>query len=153
MHLIKYYWRTLFCLWIAFVFVQSLFFKFTGSAETRYIFGTLAEWSGVSLFATPGPYVVGALELFASCLLFTRFWAWGALLAFEILSVAILFHLFTPVGVVMPSFAENGAVIGDDSGTLFLMACITCVTAAVLIVTDVISQSSQLRRIIPNHSS
>ena len=32
-------------LFIAFVFIQSLFFKFTGSYETDHIFGTLAEWS------------------------------------------------------------------------------------------------------------
>ena len=33
-------------LFIAFVFVQSLFFKFTDSPETQYIFGTLDAWAG-----------------------------------------------------------------------------------------------------------
>ena len=31
-------------LYIAFVFIQSLFFKFTDSPETQYIFGTLEAW-------------------------------------------------------------------------------------------------------------
>jgi hypothetical protein len=36
--------------YIAFVFVQSLFFKFTGSPESIYIFSTLRDWSGIALF-------------------------------------------------------------------------------------------------------
>ena len=35
-------------LYVAFVFIQSLFFKFTDSPETQYIFGTLDAW-GASL--------------------------------------------------------------------------------------------------------
>ena len=34
--------------YIAFVFLQSLFFKFSDSPETQYIFGTLDAW-GASL--------------------------------------------------------------------------------------------------------
>ena len=32
-------------LYVAFVFVQSLFFKFTNSPETVHIFGTLDAWA------------------------------------------------------------------------------------------------------------
>ena len=41
---------------IAFVFIQSLFFKLTGSYETEHIFGTLATWSGFSWFGSFGGY-------------------------------------------------------------------------------------------------
>jgi len=57
---------------IAFVFVQSLFFKFTGSYETEHIFGTLATWSGLSWFGSFGGYLIGFAELIAAILLFTR---------------------------------------------------------------------------------
>jgi hypothetical protein len=56
--------------------VQSLFFKFTDSPETQYIFGTLDEWAGglglPGVFARDGiasQYVVGTAELIASTVL------------------------------------------------------------------------------------
>jgi uncharacterized membrane protein YphA (DoxX/SURF4 family) len=68
-------------LFISFVFVQSLFFKFTNSPETQYIFGTLDAWSASlgapGLFTTNGifsQYVVGTGELIASVLLIGRPW-------------------------------------------------------------------------------
>ena len=63
-------------LYIAFVFIQSLFFKFSNSPETQYIFGTLEAWGAslgfAGLFAPSGifsQYVVGTGELIASALL------------------------------------------------------------------------------------
>ncbi len=60
-------------LYVAFVFIQSLFFKFTDSPETQYIFGTLDAWGAslgfAGLFARNGifsQYVVGSAELVAS---------------------------------------------------------------------------------------
>jgi hypothetical protein len=45
-------------IYIAFVFIQSLFFKFTNSPETQYIFGTLDVWGAAlcwpGLFAPMG---------------------------------------------------------------------------------------------------
>lgn len=149
MHFIKQYWRWMLAIWIAFVFVQSLFFKFAGSHETQHIFGTLGEWLGMDWFGSIGGYVIGGLELIASIVLFTRFWPWGGLLAFEIMSGAIVFHLFTPLGIVMPAFDESGAIIGDDGGTLFIMACITWLCALVILVKDWTSEFSQIRAILP----
>ena len=59
------------CLYIAVVFVQSLFFKFTDAYETLHIFGVLGAWSGFQWFADYGAYGVGAVELVASILLLT----------------------------------------------------------------------------------
>ena len=46
-------------LYIAFVFVQSLFFKFTGSEESIFIFATLRDWSGIGLFEPFGRWFIG----------------------------------------------------------------------------------------------
>jgi hypothetical protein len=63
-------------LYISFVFIQSLFFKFTDSPETQYIFGTLDAWGASlgwpGLFAHDGifsQYVVGTAELISSSIL------------------------------------------------------------------------------------
>ncbi|WP_245673372.1 hypothetical protein [Endozoicomonas ascidiicola] len=61
-------------LYIAIVFVQSLFFKFTGAYETQHIFGVLGDWSGFQWFAEYGAYGVGSVELVASILLMISCW-------------------------------------------------------------------------------
>ena len=123
----KNYLPAILSLFISFVFIQSLFFKFSGSPETVYIFTTLNEWAaqrfGIEgLFVPPGifnAYVIGSAELVASIfllggLLFKKPFvnALGALLALGIISGAIFFHLFTPLGVE----------VQGDGGTLFGMA-------------------------------
>jgi hypothetical protein len=110
---------------IAFVFIQSLFFKFSGSYETQYIFGTLGVWSGFSWFGVYGAYLVGGGELVASLLLLSKFWPIGALGSLGVMSGAIFFHLFTPLGIVMPQYNASGIKIGDDGGLLFSLAVIT----------------------------
>src|SRR6185295_10951330 len=83
--------------YIAVVFVQSLFYKFTGSEESIFIFSTLREWSGIGLFEPFGRWAVGSAELIASVLLFVpRARIFGAGIALGIISGAIFFHLFTP---------------------------------------------------------
>ncbi|WP_432459321.1 hypothetical protein [Agarivorans sp. QJM3NY_25] len=100
-------------IYVAFVFLQSLFFKFAGwfghpADITVYIFQTVGTWlsSGLglesvgSLFAQYGETLIGLVELVASILILrkaTRFY--GAALAFVVMSGAIFFHLFTPLGL------------------------------------------------------
>ena len=114
--------------YIVFVFVQSLVFKFSGSEQTVIIFTTVADWMrGYSLlapvadaFAQFGGNVVGAAELVASGLLvfgITRIY--GAIMAMGIISGAIFFHLFTPLGVNRIVDAAGNT----DGGVLFMMAC------------------------------
>jgi uncharacterized membrane protein YphA (DoxX/SURF4 family) len=100
--------------YIALVFVQSLFFKFTGAPESIYIFSTLRDWSGIGLFEPAGRWIIGLSELTASILLFVpRARIFGAALAIGIMTGAIFFHLFSPIGVV---------ILGDG-GELFTLAC------------------------------
>ncbi len=129
-------------LWIAFVFVQSLFFKFTNSPETQYIFGTIATWMNTTFlypfsefFAYNGGYVIGAFELIASLLLInpglTRFL--GALLAVALMTGAIFFHTFTPLGIN----------VQGDGGVLFYMACSVWVSGLIIVY---LQQSMSRRR-------
>ncbi len=130
--------------YIAFVFVQSLFFKFTDSPETRYIFeGKLDPWAASLGFAgvfAPGgifsAHVVGSAELLASLLLIAGtllprrrvIQGLGALLSLAVISGAIFFHLFTPLGV-----AVINADGSNDGGELFTLACGVWLMAALLL--------------------
>jgi uncharacterized membrane protein YphA (DoxX/SURF4 family) len=153
-------WRrilsTVLTLYIAFVFIQSLFFKFTNSPETQYIFGTLDAWGASlgwpGLFAPSGifsQYVVGTGELIASTLLllalvprlgFLR--PFGALMAIGVISGAIFFHLFTPLGIAVLN--TDGT---RDGGELFALACGVWLASAVLLWTcrtDIATLTSRL---------
>ena len=131
-------------LYVAFVFIQSLFFKFTGSPETVYIFqGKLDPWAASlgfpGLFAPGGLFsakVVGTFELIASVLLLagaamTRRRAVqmiGAAMGLGVISGAIFFHLFTPLGVAVVN--ADGS---SDGGELFLLACGVWIACALLL--------------------
>lgn len=111
----------------AFVFLQSLPFKFTGATETQHIFGTIGAWFGsigLDFLAQPfsdiGAYVFGAIEAVAAIMLLvpkTRHW--GALLGLLLLSGAIFFHIATPLGIAV---TFPGTTEGDP--TLFIMAVV-----------------------------
>lgn len=132
-------------LFVAFVFIQSLFFKFTNSPETQYIFGTLDLWAArlgfPGLFAPSGifsQYVVGTAELVASTVLIASLVpAWralrplGALLGLGVISGAIFFHLFTPLGVSVPN--ADGT---QDGGLLFALACGVWLSNALLLLAE-----------------
>lgn len=129
-------------IFIAFVFIQSLFFKFTDSPETQYIFGTLDSWAGAlgfpGLFAPHGifsQYVVGTAELIASCTLLAGaavkkpvLQSAAALLSLGVISGAIFFHLFTPLGVQVRN--ADGTL---DGGELFALACGVWLSSAAIV--------------------
>lgn len=115
------------------VFLDSLRFKFTNAPETQVIFGKLNEWAASfgadGLFAQTGlfsQYVIGTAELFAAALLligihpaFRRLQAVGALIAFAVMSGAVNFHLWTPLGIDP----------NNDGGGLFFMAVVVWLTS------------------------
>ena len=123
--------------YVVFVFVQSLFFKFAGSEQTDIIFSTIAEWmNGVGLsfiapaFGSVGGYVIGFTELIAAIMLiFAATRRKGALLGLAVISGAIFFHLFTPLGVDRVIDAAGNT----DGGTLFYMACGVWVSCALIL--------------------
>lgn len=125
---------------VLFVFLQSLPFKFgiIASPETDIIFSTIADWmSSIGLgflalsFASYGGIVVGAVELIASILLIvpvTR--RLGALMGLGVISGAIFFHLFTPLGV---NRIVDEATGQTDGGVLFYMACGVWICCALIL--------------------
>ncbi len=131
-------------LFVAFVFVQSLFFKFSNSPETIYIFEQKLDPWGASLgfaglFAPGGIFsakVVGTAELLASVLLLAgaaiaslrMLQVAGAALGLGVISGAIFFHLFTPLGVAVRN--TDGS---SDGGELFALACGVWLACAALL--------------------
>ncbi len=132
---------------ISAVFLDSLRFKFTGHPTPEHIFTTLRDWSGIGLFFPAGPWIIGLAELASSLLLlvapailfFARkqrlgeaSQALGALIAIGVMSGAIIFHLFTPLGVETPVTWENGQPT-SYSPALFIAACFSWVGAAIIL--------------------
>jgi hypothetical protein len=91
---------------VAGILFQTLFFKFTGAEESRYIFSTLGmePW---------GRYASGVAELIAVVLLLTpRTVTLGAILALGVITGAIGSHL-----------TRLGIEVKGDGGLLFALAC------------------------------
>ena len=137
----------------AIVFLDSLRFKFTDHPNTQEIFGRLDGWAGTlglpGLFGHTGlfsQYVIGSAELAASTLLlvgllprFVRLNALGALIGLAVMTGAVSFHLFTPLGIDP----------NNDGGGLFAAACTIWVTSIVLLVirrNEIIALLSDLGR-------
>ena len=134
-------------LFISGVFLDSLRFKFTGHPTPHHIFSTLKEWSGIGLFYPAGPWIIGLGELLASVLLIglpaifllagkkglvapSQFL--GALIAIGVMSGAIMFHLFTPLGVETP-VEWSGATPTKFSPALFYAACVSWAFALIIL--------------------
>jgi putative oxidoreductase len=100
---------------VAIILFQTLFFKFTGAEESKYIFSTLmGENEAVGRIGS------GVVELIAVVLLLIPKTAWlGALLALGTITGAIFSHL-----------TKLGIVVKDDGGTLFILAVIVFVLSA-----------------------
>ncbi len=120
------------------VFLDSLRYKFTDHPNTQEIFGRLDGWAGTlglpGLFAHTGlfsQYVIGSAELAASTLLlvgllprFVRLNALGALIGLAVMTGAVSFHLFTPLGIDP----------NNDGGGLFAAAVTIWLTSIVLLI-------------------
>ncbi len=117
----------------AIVFLDSLRFKFTNAPETQVIFGKLDAWAAsfgaAGVFAQSGlfsQYVIGGAELVAASLLligiapaFRRLQAAGAAIALAVMTGAVSFHLFTPLGIDP----------NNDGGGLFAAAMVIWFTS------------------------
>jgi hypothetical protein len=94
---------------IAFIFLQSLFYKFTGHSEAIHIFSTINMEPG-------GRIGVGIAELIISILLFIPKTKIISLLgSIGLMFGAIFFHLTTDLGIVVHWDGQN------DGGVLFGM--------------------------------
>lgn len=99
----------------AVIMVQSLFFKFSGSEESVYIFTTVGmePWGRIG---------VGVLELIASLFLFIPSLVWfGSVLAFGLMAGAIGMHL-TLLGIE----------VKGDGGQLFIYAILVAICSLIV---------------------
>lgn len=101
----------------AVILLQTLYFKFTGAEESRYIFAVMGmePW---------GRYASGMAELIAAVLLLIPATApMGAAMAMGVMVGAIGSHL-----------TKLGIVVKDDGGLLFAMALTVFFTSLVVLV-------------------
>ena len=98
------------------IMLQTLFFKFTASEESVYIFSLV----GMEPWGRIGS---GIAELIASILILIPRFTWkGALLGIGVMSGAIFFHL-----------TKLGIVVKDDGGLLFIYALVVFICCAGLL--------------------
>ncbi len=103
----------------AVIMLQTLYFKFTASEESVYIFSTIGmePWGRIG---------VGVMELIASLLLVITSTAWmGALLALGLMLGAIGMHL-TILGIE----------VKEDGGYLFILSLIVTVCSIYVLFTE-----------------
>ena len=130
-------------LWMCKVFLFSLPYKFSGHPDTQHIFGTIGAWiSGIlgegigGLFSSVGAIGVGIFELITSIVLLLPAVLWGlskigvgedkprrakihrigGIMAAVVMSGAVFFHLFTPLGIEVLHQGKS------DGGSLFYAA-------------------------------
>lgn len=104
---------------VAAILFQTLFFKFTGAEESKYIFSTLLG-SELEAFGRIGS---GVVELAAViCLLIPSAGWLGAFLGFG-----------TGAGAIFSHLTKLGFVIKDDGGLLFALAVTVFVLSGLLL--------------------
>ena len=140
-------------LWICFIFLGSLKYKFTLHPDTQHIFGTIGTWLGTffgetlgNLFSNFGSYVIGSAELLTSIMLLLpallwlvskisgsyfgvtrrRFHMFGGFMASAIMAGAVFFHLASPLGIEVLHEGKS------DNGSLFMAAVSILVLGIVL---------------------
>ncbi|MEM7728006.1 MAG: hypothetical protein AAF311_01895 [Pseudomonadota bacterium] len=137
MSIIKKYLPIGLSLFSAAIFLDSLRFKFTDAPETQTIFGKLDAWAtgfgADGVFDKTGifsQYVIGTAELIASILLivglfaaFRKLGVLGNLIALGVMTGAVSFHLFTPLGIDP----------NNDGGLLFVMAVLVWLSQIVML--------------------
>jgi len=150
-------WRAIFswliALWMSYVFLGSLPYKFSGHPDTQHIFGTIGDWLGTflgssvgNLFSELGAYVVGSFELLTAIVLLLpavlwlvarlkgnffgvtrrRFHMIGGLMASAVMAGAVFFHLASPLGVEVLHEGQS------DGGSLFYAALSILILGLVL---------------------
>lgn len=140
-------------LWMCYVFLGSLPYKFTKHPDTQHIFGTIGDWLGTflgsgigNLFKEFGSYVIGGFELLTALVLLVpallwvisrlngsffgvtrrRFHMIGGLMASAVMTGAVFFHLVSPLGIEVLHEGQS------DGGSLFYAAVSILILGLVL---------------------
>lgn len=111
--------------YIAYIFLWYLQYKFTGGEGSVWLFAILTDWLGFPGHEKAMRIATGTAELIAAILiLIPATQVIGALMAFGIMTGAIFFHLVSPLGI-----DPYG-----DGGELFREACTVFAFALVIII-------------------
>jgi len=141
--------------WICFIFLGSLPYKFTDHPDTIHIFSTIGQWmNGIlgttigTLFTRFGAYATGLAELVTCIVLISpilylrkknrdgesafrsiraRMHTIGGGMASLIMAGAVFFHLFTPLGIEVLHQGQS------DGGSLFRAAVSILVLGIVMV--------------------
>jgi uncharacterized membrane protein YphA (DoxX/SURF4 family) len=111
------------------ILIQTLFFKFTGAPESKFIFSTLGVEPWGRIFS-------GIVELVAAALLL--------LPATQILGA--LMGAGVMVGAILSHIAILGIVIQDDGGLLFSLACVVFISSLAIILLQIDRSKEMLFR-------
>jgi hypothetical protein len=111
-------------LWIAYVFVWYLQYKFTGADGSVWLFTVLTDWLGFHGYEKPMRIGVGSAELVAAILvLYRRAQVFGAAMSTGIMTGAIFFHVVSPLGIDPY----------EDGGRLFIEACLVWLSGLAIV--------------------
>jgi uncharacterized membrane protein YphA (DoxX/SURF4 family) len=100
----------------AIIMLQTLFFKFTASEESVYIFTQIGmePWGRIG---------IGVMELIAAVLiLYPKTTVYGSLLAMGLMAGAIFFHI-----------TKLGIVVKNDGGQLFVYSIVVFASSFILL--------------------
>ncbi|MBX3266647.1 MAG: DoxX family protein [Acidobacteria bacterium] len=102
---------------VALILFQTLFFKFTGAEESKYIFTTVmgAEYEAIGRIGS------GIVELIAAILLLVPSTA----------SIGAVLALGTITGAIFSHLTKLGIVVKDDGGLLFILAIVVFLLSGV----------------------
>ena len=113
----------------AFILIQTLFFKFSASEESVYIFTEtgMEPWGRIG---------TGIAELIAAILILIPLTTWiGSLMGIGLMSGAIFFHL-----------AKLGIVVKNDGGLLFIYALVVLICCVFLLLIN----RQRIRQLLKN---
>lgn len=101
---------------VAVILFQTLFFKFTGAEESKYIFSTLGAepWGRIGS---------GVIELITVVLLLIP----------STITIGAALALATAAGAILSHLTKLGIVVKDDGGLLFLLASTVLILSAVIL--------------------
>ena len=106
--------------YIAYIFVWYLQFKFTGNEGSVWLFAILTDWLGAHGYEKVMRIGTGSAELLASVLLLVpATQVVGAALAAGIMAGAIFFHLVSPLGI---DPYQDGGELFREAVTVFVFA-------------------------------
>ena len=104
--------------WIAYVFLWHLQYKFFGHEGSVFLFTVLTDWFGLHGHEKAMRIGVGSAELVASILCFVpRTQVVGAAGSLALMTGAIFFHLATPLGI--DPYEDGGVLFKQAIATWF----------------------------------